>query len=162
MDNIKSNLVNIQNDSSKTNILLAILEQNWLHLRHVESERILCLNAYVIILAAIFYALTNTNLNYVPYLISFLLMFSVINFLLSLKFEAVIEDYIKKNEAIVNKLGMKEFAGLRVKSGFWGFIRLRYIFPFFYCIISIALLMALIIHIIVKLIVYFNIQQNVF
>lgn len=156
MDDIKSNLANIQNDSSKKNILLAIFEQNWLHLRHVESERILCLNSYVIILAAIFYALTNTNLNYAPYMISFLLMFSVINFLLSLKFEAVIEDYVEKNEAIVNKLGMKEFAGLRVKSGIWGLIRLRYIFPSFYCIVSIALSIALIIHMIAKLIAFFN------
>ncbi|MCK4403411.1 MAG: hypothetical protein KAV98_06555 [Dehalococcoidia bacterium] len=148
--NDSQDLKNMKNNPTKENdnILLTIFEQNWLHIRHVENERILCLNAYVVILAAIFYAFTNINLNtnfklFAPYMISFLLIFSVINFLLSLKIEAVIEDYVNRNEKIAEKLGMKEFAGLRVKSGIWRFIRLKYIFPSFYGIVSVALLVCL-------------------
>jgi len=145
VQNVKNDLQELKNmekNSTKKNdkILLTIFEQNWLHIRHVENERILCLNAYVVILAAIFYALTNTNFKlFAPYIISFLLIFSVINFLLSLKIEAAIEDYTNRNEKLVEKLGMEEFAGLRVKSGIWRFIRLKYIFPSFYGIVSIAL-----------------------
>lgn len=131
----------------KTNTLLKIFEQNWLHIRHIERERMICLNVYVAILAAVFYVIAQGAdiRHFLPYFIAFILMFSVINFLLSVKIEAVIEDYTRRNEEIVKKLKLEEYAGLRVKFGVWRFIRLKYIFPSFYGIMIIALLIFFII-----------------
>ena len=124
---------------------MSIFEQNWLHIRHVENERILCLNAYTVIISATLYALTNIDKlkAYEPYVLFFLWVFSVINLLLALKIEAVIEEYTKKNKEIVKRLGMEEFAGLRIKSGIWKFIRLKYIFPSIYGIMTFFFLVLL-------------------
>ena len=117
---------------NKTKILLTIFEQNWLHIRHIENERLLCLNAYVAIIAASFHILTKGNADNKVLIIALLLIFSLINLLLSLKMEAVIENYVSKNERIAKNLEIKEFTGLRVKSGIWKVIRLKYLFPIFY------------------------------
>ena len=133
---------------NKTEALLKIFEQNWLHIRHVESERMICLNVYVAILSAVFYGIITQSkviLPFSPYIIAFLLMFSVINFLLAVKMEAVIEDYVKRNEEIVREFKLEQYAGLRVKVGVWRFIRLKYLLPSFYGIMSVALVVLFII-----------------
>lgn len=121
--------------------LLKVYEQNWVHVRHIESSRMVYLNVYVAILSAVFYAFTSEKVDYkyLVYIVSFLLVFSIINYLLSIKMEAVIADYVGKNGKIVSLLKMEDYAGLRVKGGMWKFIRLKHLLPVFYAGMSLAL-----------------------
>lgn len=68
------------------------------------------------------------------------MFFSLIVFFISIKAEAVIEDYISKNEKIIKKLELKLYTGLRVKIGAWRIIRFKYILPTFYGLVSVALI----------------------
>lgn len=122
-----------------TEVLLTIYEQNWLHIRHIENERMICLNAYVAILSAVLYVIIQGVQPFLTHIIVFLLAFSVVNFLLSVKMEAVIEEYTKKNRKIIKKWKLLRYAGFRVKRGKWRFVRLRYIFPCFYGVSAISL-----------------------
>ncbi len=120
--------------------LLATYEQNWLHVRHVETERMLSLNAFVAILVAVIYALSRPEGTFfAPYAMAVLLLFSTLNLIISVKIEAVIQDYVARNSLITTKLGTTKLAGSRVRKGIWGTIKLGWLFPAFYAIIAFAL-----------------------
>ena len=57
----------------------------------------------------------------------------------AIKVEGAVEDYTKRNAKIAEKLGIREYAGLRVKKGVWRFIRFRYLFPLFYLVMTSAM-----------------------
>jgi len=99
-----------------------------------------CLTAYTAILSATLYVISQSEFvrKYLLYPILFVLMFSAINFFIAIKGESVIDDYINCNIKIIDKLGMQEYAGLKVKKGLWRFIRNRYLFPLFYLVITIG------------------------
>ena len=84
--------------------LAIIFEQNWQHIRHIENQRILCLNAYIAMLAAGLTLIEIKNLVVIAsHMFIIFYSLSVINFLLSLKYEAVINDYSEKNKEIIFK-----------------------------------------------------------
>ena len=122
-------------------LYLAIYKENWAHIRHHENLRIACLTAYTAILSGTLYVISQSEFvrKYLLYPISFVLMFSAINFFIAVKVEGVVEDYTNRNLKIVEKLSMQEYAGLRVKKGVWRFIRHRYLFPLFYLITTFAI-----------------------
>ena len=127
-------------DAPSEAALIATYEQNWLHIRHVETQRMLSLNAYVAILVAVIYALSRqegTVFN--PYAIVVLFFFSILNFVIAIKIEAVIQDYVARNSQIADALNTPQLAGARVRKGIWAAIRLGWLFPAFYAIAAIVL-----------------------
>lgn len=122
-------------------LCLAIYQENWANIRHNENIRTACLTAYTAILSGTLYLISQNEFfrEYLLYLISFLLMFSIINLFIALKIEGIIEDYTNRNIKIVERLSIQEYAGLRVKEGVWRFIRHRYFFPLFYVIMTSAI-----------------------
>jgi len=120
--------------------LLAAYKQNWLHIRHVESQRMLSLNAFVAILVAVIYALSRPEgAFFAPYAIAVLIFFSVVNLISAIKIEAVIQDYVARNTLIATALHITNVAGSRVRRGFSGAIRLGWVFPVFYAAITFVL-----------------------
>lgn len=121
--------------------LLVIYKENWANINHNENLRIHCLTAYTAILSGILYVISQSEWvrKYLFYPIFFLLIFSIINLLVAVKVEGVVEDYVKRNQKIVEKLSMQEYAGLRVMKGVWKVVRHRYLFPFFYLIMTFAM-----------------------
>ena len=125
----------------KNDELLKIFEQNCLHVRHVENERMVFLNSFVVIIAAIISVITLADFNkfYIPYMVGFLFIFSLLILLISLKIEAIIEDYTTRNEKIIKKLELEQYAGLRVKFKLWKALRLKFILPSLYGLICLAI-----------------------
>lgn len=74
----------------------------------------------------------------------FLLILSIFNLLSSLKHSIVIDNYVRKNSNIVEKVNMYEFTGLRVRSGIWKYITMDNLVLSYYIIIIIAILIILI------------------
>ncbi len=125
---------------SDREILLAAFEQNWLHIRHMENERMLFINAFVAIVVATIYAVSRPEgTSFLAYGLLLLLLFSMLNFLLALKAEAVIDAYAKNNQKILDRLSLNDYASIRVSAGLWKVIRFRYLIPGFYLAVSVIL-----------------------
>jgi hypothetical protein len=61
---------------------------------------------------------------------------------LSLKNEAVIEDYVKKNKKIAADNNLSDVAGLRVTGGLWSVVRYRYFFITFYLLYGVLFILS--------------------
>ena len=117
--------------------LIAVFEQNWLHIRQKESERIWITNIYVLIVAGVLSFLAFSG-NVSSYVVLFLLILSILNLFFIIKLNAVIEDYTSRIKRIIEKLKMEEYAGLRVRGGIWGWITMDNLFIGFYIIMIIT------------------------
>jgi uncharacterized cupin superfamily protein len=109
--------------------LRTLLEQNWLHARHVEMERLHFINTYAIILAALI-ALTGVTglvLSWpVVFMSAFVAFFSLLGIIVTYKLSAEFHNHLEKIESIVVALKAREYIGLpldRTKKGKWKFVR---------------------------------------
>lgn len=110
--------------------LQALLEQNWLHARHVEKERLSFINTYAIIVAAFIGLIGVKNIIILSWpmvlMSSFLLFLSILGIISTYKLSAEFHNHITKIELIVDALKAKQYMGLpldRTKKGRWSFIR---------------------------------------
>ena len=146
-------------------ILLTVLEQNWLHARHVENERLWITNIYVLIVAGVLSFLRfnekGANLKIsLSIIILFLIFFSLLNLFIIIKLNNEFKNHIKKIDKIVSILRVKQYMGLperlrleHIKEYFIKFriTSVRYIFIYFYILTIILFLVLLILNLIGKI-----------
>lgn len=111
---------------------LIVFKENWKHIRHKEIERMLFMFVFVI-LFIFFDKQIEAKL--------YLLVLNAIFFLISIKTEIVISDYVSKNNFIAKNLKLEESMGGRVTKGLWKYIRLKYLVPTIYVIFFLVILM---------------------
>jgi len=82
-------------------ILMPLFGENWAHIRHMEYYRMWCVNIYAVVVAGVVHALATGNLEpYLGYVAAFLVLFTISNLLITLKIEAIIENFVRANEKI--------------------------------------------------------------
>jgi len=118
--------------------LINILQQNWSHIEHMESERLHFTSVYVVIVAAVFgyFSYRNSSLDFFISLL--LVVFSILGLCISLKIAAEIHNHIKAINRIVTKLKVKEYSPLPLDEGWKKYIKVRYAFHIFYSIMSVV------------------------
>jgi len=129
---------------TQLSVLLGIYNQNCEHFRHLETERGIFLQVQSAIYAAILIDITRGAIDlFVNFGLILLLGLSVSAFLISIKIEAVIETYLKRNQELVKVMEslthqeIHHLAASRVTHGIWKYIRLRYVIPMFYLFVVI-------------------------
>ncbi len=125
--------------------LMKIFSENWDHIRHMERYRMLSLNIYVVILGGVLYILSTGRVELLfSYVAGFLAFFTFINLLIAVKIEAVTSKFVKANYKIVDELNMEDYAPIRTRHWIWKVIRFQWIFPGFYAVCLIGIIVVLI------------------
>jgi len=107
----------------------------------------LCLNIYAVIVGGIIYALSTGRVESLfSYIAGFLVFFTIINLLIAIKIEAVTNNFVQANYRIVDKLKMEDWAPIRTRQGLWNFIRFQWIFPVFYGISLVGIIVLIALH----------------
>ncbi|MCJ7455629.1 hypothetical protein MUP07_02645 [Candidatus Bathyarchaeota archaeon] len=131
---------------SKVQVLLTVLKDNNTHVRHNETIRMIFLPA----VSAIFYAIVVALPGDIPRLfrlagVILLFVVSISGFLFSLKAEAVVNTFLKRNTQVIaeleklTSLKLQHVAAYRVAHGPWRYIRFRYLVPVFYlCLVVLS------------------------
>ena len=107
----------MENDND--GLFRSVLEQNWLHLRHVEDQRMWFTNIYAIVVAGCLSFIGVHGGGFLrPYsfIVYFLLIFSALGLLQSLKTNAEIAVLLNEIHAMCALRGLKkhvEFSALR-------------------------------------------------
>ncbi|MBI4283609.1 MAG: hypothetical protein HY663_03980 [Chloroflexi bacterium] len=129
-------------DDSRTESLRRLLEQHWLHCRHVESERAWFMNVYAVITGSIVtFTLKTTPIDLLP--VYFLLAFTVIGFLLTWRWKDAFQYHQKKAEEIATVLAVP--LSLNIPANwFWKIFGTRFLFLYFYAIVLIGLIILLV------------------
>jgi len=131
-------------------VLICIIEQNWLHARHIESGRLTFTYLYFGFVAGILTYLGSTEQDLlVPsyrVLIAFLLLFSILGLVVSLKLAAEFKNHIKKIQNILDEKAsdLKDYMGLPLDVGVWKYLKVRWVFVFSYLFTMILWLLLLI------------------
>jgi len=130
---------NYKKQNLTNNELLVILEQNWLHARHVEDERLWFTNIYALIVAIsiiglrLFWPLIFASL--------FLIFLSLLGIIATYKLTAEFHNHIEKIELIIEKLNAKKYMGLPLDlypGGKWKFIRFTIAMYLLYILVTIV------------------------
>lgn len=120
----------------KNERLLEALRQNWLHVRHLETERWWFTNIYAVIVAGTLALPVQRDIKGFSHLISFLLVLSILGLLVVLKTSQEFTNHMKKIQEIIKDLNLDNYLALPIaykedKSA-WKIIRVRYAFTGFY------------------------------
>lgn len=117
-------------------IFIAILEQNWTHLRHVESQRMWFTNIFALVVAGVLSFLgtrSTPSLSSNFAVIAFLWFFSVLGLLQTLKTNKEIDVLLNEIHVMCELKGLKRHVDFpELRSGIYGRIRIRYIYVAFY------------------------------
>ena len=130
-----------EEDSSNLEVLLAILEQNWVHARHQEEERMWFTRMYAIIVTGVIGFVSIRGLKDSFFLILFLIYLSITGIIATYKLSAEFHNHMTKIELIVDKLKAKNYMGLpldRVKGGRWKIFRVTFTFYLLYIMVIIG------------------------
>jgi hypothetical protein len=116
-------------------IFVAVFRDNWENARHIKSERISFMNAYSLIAAGVLAFLENVRTSELMRIavLFFMVLFSGIGLLISLRLKAELEECLAKIEAMSAQANMVEFVAhgqLQGKSS--RYPRFRWMFPIFY------------------------------
>lgn len=138
-------------------LLITILEQNWLHARHIEKRRLWFTNIFVLLLGGFFGVFFGGKSGIDPTLhrpmLVFLLILSFFGILFSIRCRMVFSDHTDKIEEIVESLDEPKYArfmGIRAKNRhleFGGLKKIKYpkflgvnwLFVYFYIIMTFGL-----------------------
>jgi len=118
----------------KQDVLIKLFSENWAHIRHMEYYRMWGVNIYAVVVAGLAYALSTEKLEpYLSHTVVFLVLFTILNLLITLKIGAVINNFVQANERIAAQLRIKHIAPIRTREGrVASLIRFGWIFPAFY------------------------------
>ena len=104
----------------KDDLVLSIFEQNWLHARHVENQRVQMFGFYVLLVVA-FFALagqvvleglkTGRNYDIPPLLLLVMIMISLVFLLFSLRLECEFHQHVVLIEKLVEAYNLEEYMG---------------------------------------------------
>ena len=126
---------------SEKRVLLAIFTQLWENARHIKNERLSFTNIYCIVSAGILSLLHSIRGERVleTSILVFLLVFSLIGLLTSLRLKAELEECLHNIEKIIAQTGMGQFMPVVDSSGaLTRYPKFRWLFPVFYTICSIG------------------------
>ncbi len=133
---------------SEKRTLLAIFAQHWENARHIKNERLSFTNIYAIVSAGILsflHAVRGEAVLEVS-LLAFLLAFSVIGLLTSLRLKAELEECLRNIERIVAQTGLEEFMpAVDDRGSVTRYPKFRWLFPVFYSICTAGLLVLLVV-----------------
>ena len=125
----------------KSRRLMRLFGENWAHIRHMEYYRMWCVNIYAVVVVGLFAAFGAAHLEaHLGYAAAFLFVFTVLNLLVTLKIEAVIENFAKANEKIRDHVLQvpdinESVAPIRTRTGVWKFIKFESVFTAFYSLV---------------------------
>jgi hypothetical protein len=131
---------------SEKRTLLAIFAQHWENARHIKNERLSFTNIYAIVSAGILSLLQSVSGEFILEisLLVFLLAFSIIGLLTSLRLKAELEECLHNIERIVAQTGLEEFMPVVDSRGsLTRYPKFRWLFPVFYSICTAGFLILL-------------------
>ena len=118
-------------------MLLAVYQQNWENARHIKNERLSFTNIYCIVAAGLLsflHTVTGKRELEISMLL-FLVLFSLIGLLTSLRLKAELEECLHKIDQIVSQTGVEPISALSEAKGVpTRYPKFRWIFPWFYSI----------------------------
>ncbi len=127
-------------------MLLAVYQQNWENARHIKNERLSFTNIYCIVAAgmlSLLHTVAGQRLLEISMLV-FLVLFSVIGLLTSLRLKAELEECLHKIDQIVLQTGVEPVSALSEAKGVpTRYPKFRWIFPWFYSIGTVGFLILL-------------------
>lgn len=116
---------------------LKLFAENWAHIRHIEHYRMWGVNIYAVVVAGMASLLASGKAGpYYDCAAAFLVLFTLFNFLVTIKIELVIANFAQANELIRTRLGVgRKMAPVRTRgSGLAKYVRFAWLFPVFYLI----------------------------
>jgi hypothetical protein len=129
-------------------LLLAVFQQNWENARHIKNERLWFTNIYAIIIAGTLTVLqlARDNIALEITIISFMILFSIIGLLTSFRMKAELEECLRSVNQIVSSAGLNSLMALSREDGVpIKYPKFRWIFPWFYAVVSLGFLTFLIV-----------------
>ena len=127
-------------------MLLTVYQQNWENARHIKNERLSFTNIYCIVAAgmlSLFHTVEGKRLLEISMLL-FLVLFSLIGLLTSLRLKAELEECLHKIDQIVSQTGVERVSALSEAKGVpTKYPKFRWVFPWFYSIGTIGFLILL-------------------
>lgn len=130
-------MINEEKEPTEQSLKIAF-EQNWLHARHLENERLWFTNIYAIIVAGILVVLGSLGFDKFSqffYLILFLDILSILGIIVVIKTNAEFSNHMTAIKKIIDKLNLGKFMGFPYAyQNIWIYkiIRVRYAFIGFY------------------------------
>lgn len=123
-----------------------LYRQAWENVRYIKNERLWFTNIYALVVAATLSFLHGALGESVfgLALLGFLIVFSVLGLLMSLRLRAELEDWLVKIRALVREADVPDHATTsEVSFGLLSSMQFRWLFPIFYLVATIAFLMLL-------------------
>ena len=118
-------------------MLLAVYQQNWENARHIKNERLSFTNIYCIVAAgmlSLLHTVAGQRLLEIS-MLTFLVLFSFIGLLTSLRLKAELEECLHKIDQIVSQTGVERISALNEAKGVpTKYPKFRWIFPWFFTI----------------------------
>ena len=124
---------------SEKRALLTVFQQHWENARHIKNERLSFMNIYAIVTAGVLSLLHSIRGEFVLEisLLVFLIAFSAIGLLTSLRLKAELENCLRSIELTVARLGMEQFMPVvDARGALTRYPKFRWLFPLFYAIAS--------------------------
>ena len=124
---------------SEKRALLMVFQQHWENARHIKNERLSFTNIYAIVSAGILSLLHSIRGEFVLEIsmLIFLVCFSVIGLLTSLRLKAELENCLHSIEQTVARLGMEQFMPVvDARGALTRYPKFRWLFPVFYALAS--------------------------
>jgi lysylphosphatidylglycerol synthetase-like protein (DUF2156 family) len=116
--------------------LIEALHENWLHARHLESERLWFTNIYAIIVVGVLTLREGNKYSYQTFL--FLIIFSILGLIVTLKTAHDYENHIAAIERITQRLNLSEYMVLPTSfteaASVWKVFKVRNTFMTFYVV----------------------------
>ena len=130
-------------------MLAAVFNENWQNARHIKSERISFMNAYSVVSAGVLtllQAVQTSELIRFAVLV-FMILFSGIGLLTSLRLKSELEECLAKIEALSLQVGVSRFVALGHLEGKASrFPRFRWMFPVFYSMTAVGFIALMVYH----------------
>jgi hypothetical protein len=126
---------------SEKRALLTVFQQHLENARHIKNERLSFTNIFAIVSAGILSLLHSITGNFVLEIsmLIFLVFFSVIGLLTSLRLKAELENCLHSIEKTVARLGMEQYMPVVDSQGaLTRYPKFRWLFPAFYAIASVG------------------------
>ena len=132
-----------QQDREQAENLRELLRQHWLHARHIESERAWFMSVYAAITGGILAYLSTAGSSEL-WPLYFLMVFTLIGFLLNCRWKHAFEHHQKCIKDTASRLGITADIDIPANH-IWKVIKTRYLFLSFYAIVFVGLIIVVII-----------------
>jgi hypothetical protein len=131
-------------ESKQSDLFTTILEQNWLHLRHIEDQRMWFTNVYgVIVAGTLAFVSQNAHiaLDALRIILGFLLLLSVLGFGQTIKTNAEIGVILDKIHEMCREKGFLDYVDfVKLRQGWRKIISIRRIYAVFYFVMIVFFL----------------------